>query len=73
MMKRLRTDYIDYGFTHCLDEDKDLDAYIKGVSKAVFSIIFLKNRKTELSDISAFHRILQNWLTGCWIRILSIS
>ena len=45
MMKRLRTDYIDYGFTHCLDEDKDLDAYIKGVSKAVFSIIFLKNSK----------------------------
>ena len=73
MMKRLRTDYIDYGFIHCLDEDKDLDAYIKGVSKAVFSIIFLKNSKTEQSDISAFRRILQNWLTGCWIRILSIS
>lgn len=26
-MERLRTDYIDFGFIHCLDEDKDLTAY----------------------------------------------
>ena len=25
----LQTDYIDFGFIHCLDEDKDLDAYQK--------------------------------------------
>lgn len=26
-MERLRTDYIDFGFIHCLDEEKDLAAY----------------------------------------------
>lgn len=54
MMKRLRTDYIDYGFTHCLDEDKDLDAYIKGVSKAVFSIIFLKTERRNCPTYRPF-------------------
>lgn len=29
MLDLLHTDYIDYGFIHCLDEDKDLDHYIK--------------------------------------------
>lgn len=29
-MERLRTDYIDFGFIHCLDEDKDLAAYQAG-------------------------------------------
>ncbi len=28
MLARLDTDYIDFGFMHCLDEDKDLKAYI---------------------------------------------
>lgn len=28
-MEKLRTDYIDFGFIHCLDEEHDLDAYIK--------------------------------------------
>ncbi|MDO4961916.1 MAG: aldo/keto reductase [Eubacteriales bacterium] len=28
-LKNLRTDYIDFGFMHCLDEDGDLDAYVK--------------------------------------------
>ena len=28
-MDSLQTDYIDFGFIHCLDEDKDLDAYQK--------------------------------------------
>ena len=26
-MENLKTDYIDFGFIHCLDEEKDLDAY----------------------------------------------
>lgn len=29
MLETLRTDYIDYGFIHCLDEEKDLEAYQK--------------------------------------------
>ena len=28
-LKELRTDYIDYGFIHCLDEDSDWDGYLK--------------------------------------------
>lgn len=28
-MEKLRTDYIDFGFIHCMDEAKDLDTYIK--------------------------------------------
>ena len=28
-LKQLRTDYIDYGFIHCLDENSDWDAYRK--------------------------------------------
>ncbi len=27
-LKTLKTDYIDFGFIHCIDEDKDLDAFI---------------------------------------------
>ena len=27
-LEKLQTDYIDFGFIHCLDEDKDLDAYL---------------------------------------------
>ncbi|MDO4198852.1 MAG: aldo/keto reductase [Erysipelotrichaceae bacterium] len=27
-LKNLDTDYIDFGFMHCLDEDKDMDTYI---------------------------------------------
>ena len=26
---KLKTDYIDYGFIHCIDEESDLDSYIK--------------------------------------------
>lgn len=29
MLETLHTDYIDYGFIHCLDEQKDLEAYRK--------------------------------------------
>ena len=29
MLKELRTDYIDYGFIHCQDEDSDWDTYQK--------------------------------------------
>lgn len=29
MLSALHTDYIDYGFMHCLDEEKDLEAYQK--------------------------------------------
>lgn len=28
-LEKLRTDYIDYGFIHCLDEDSDWDNYIR--------------------------------------------
>lgn len=28
-MEKLRTDYIDFGFIHCMDEDSDLDTYLK--------------------------------------------
>lgn len=28
-LKNLKTDYIDFGFIHCLDEEADLDAYEK--------------------------------------------
>ena len=28
MLEKLRTDYIDFGFMHCLDEDSDLKRYI---------------------------------------------
>ncbi len=28
-LEKLQTDYIDFGFIHCLDEGKDLDTYIK--------------------------------------------
>ena len=28
-MENLRTNYIDFGFIHCLDEDNDLDTYIR--------------------------------------------
>ncbi len=28
-LEKLRTDYIDFGFIHCMDEDSDLDTYIK--------------------------------------------
>ena len=38
-LDHLRTDYIDFGFIHCLDEDKDLDAYEKnGVMDYVLSL-----------------------------------
>ena len=29
-LRNLRTDYIDFGFIHCLDEESDLDAYLGG-------------------------------------------
>lgn len=29
-MQKLKTDYIDFGYIHCLDEDKDLDRAIHG-------------------------------------------
>lgn len=29
-LKNLKTDYIDFGFIHCLDEEADLNAYEKG-------------------------------------------
>ncbi len=28
-LDKLQTDYIDFGYIHCMDEDKDLDAYIQ--------------------------------------------
>ena len=28
MLEKLGTDYIDFGFIHCIDEDADMDAYI---------------------------------------------
>lgn len=28
-LEHLRTDYIDFGFIHCLDEERDLVAYEK--------------------------------------------
>ncbi len=28
-LERLRTNYINYGFIHCIDEERDLDSYIK--------------------------------------------
>ena len=28
-LKELKTDYIDYGFIHCLDEETDWDNYVK--------------------------------------------
>ncbi|MCC8098977.1 MAG: aldo/keto reductase [Clostridiales bacterium] len=28
-MEKLRTDYIDFGFIHCMDEEKDLNTYIR--------------------------------------------
>ena len=38
-LEHLRTDYIDFGFIHCLDEDKDLAAYEKnGVLDYVLSL-----------------------------------
>ena len=29
-LKSLKTDYIDFGFIHCIDEESDLKKYIKG-------------------------------------------
>ena len=41
-LKKLRTDYIDFGFMHCLDESEDLDRYMKnGVLE------FLKGMKEQ--------------------------
>ncbi len=28
-LAKLQTDYIDFGFIHCMDEDKDMDAYLE--------------------------------------------
>ncbi len=28
-LEKLQTDYIDFGFIHCIDEEKDLDTYLK--------------------------------------------
>ncbi len=28
-MEKLQTDYIDFGYIHCMDEEKDLDAYVQ--------------------------------------------
>ncbi len=41
-LKALRTDYIDFGFIHCLDEDRDLDAYVK--NGVLDYILDLKNK-----------------------------
>ena len=30
LMKKLHTDYIDFGFIHCIDEPPDLRQYING-------------------------------------------
>lgn len=30
LMKKLHTDYIDFGFIHCIDEPSDLSQYING-------------------------------------------
>lgn len=30
LMKKLHTDYIDFGFIHCIDEPSDLRQYING-------------------------------------------
>ena len=27
-MEKLRTDYVDFGFIHCIDEERDLDTYL---------------------------------------------
>ena len=41
-LRQLRTDYIDFGFMHCLDENSDLDSYCKnGV------LDFLKSMKEQ--------------------------
>ena len=41
-LRQLRTDYIDFGFMHCLDENSDLDCYCKnGV------LDFLKSMKEQ--------------------------
>lgn len=38
-MKNLKTDYIDFGFIHCLDEDKDLENYERnGVLKFILDL-----------------------------------
>ena len=38
-LNKLQTDYIDFGFIHCLDEEKDLEAYRKnGVLDYVLSL-----------------------------------
>ena len=38
-LENLQTDYIDFGFIHCLDEEKDLEAYRKnGVLDYVLSL-----------------------------------
>ena len=41
-LKGLKTDYIDYGFIHCIDEQSDWDAYVK--NGILDYIISLKNQ-----------------------------
>lgn len=41
-LEKLQTDYIDFGFVHCLDEDGDLEAYIK--NGVLDYVLDLKNK-----------------------------
>ena len=34
-MEQLQTDYVDFGFLHCVDEDDDVDALIAAVQKGI--------------------------------------
>ena len=65
----LRTDYIDYGFIHCLDEEKDWQAYEEGGALAY--LLELKEQGViSISDCLLIRLVL---CRRCWMPVLWIS
>ena len=61
-LKSLKTDYIDFGFIHCIDEEADLEKYIKS---GVLELI--KTLKSQgPSVISGFLLIRPRWRQKSW-------
>lgn len=61
-LEKLRTDYIDFGFIHCIDEEKDFEAYVQhGVLDYILQLKakgFVRHIGLSSHTPSVTHRIL---------------
>ncbi len=53
-MEKLRTDYIDFGFIHCMDEERDLNTYIKN---GVLTVVPGYGSEAELMEVLNYFNV----------------